>query len=102
MPDGFLQLPSDGSGKKLRSFDRGTPGHDQYVIPTSARNVSNTGLVTTWRTLGAAAVAQNLFAISNASGSTTLIAVRRLVAQIDHTAVLIAVMPQIKAFRISA
>ena len=55
MPDGFIQLPADGAGKKLRSSDRGTAGHDTYVIPTSSRNVSNTGLVTTWRTLGAAA-----------------------------------------------
>ena len=102
MPDGFIQLPVDSSGKKLRTADRGTAGHDQYVIPTSARNVSNTGLVTTWRTIGAAALTQNLFAISNASGSTTLVAVRRITAQLDHTAVLIAVMPQIKAFRITA
>ncbi len=102
MPDSFIQLPADGAGKKLRSSDRGAAGHDQYVIPTSARNVSNTGLVTTWRTIGAAALTQNLFAISNASGSTTLVAIRRLGAQLDHTAVLIAVMPQIKAFRVTA
>ncbi len=102
MPDSFIQMPADGAGKKLRSFDRGVPGHDQYVIPTSSRNISNTGLVTTWRTLGAAALTQNIFAISNASGSTTLVAVRRLGVQLDHTAVLIAVLPQIKAFRITA
>jgi len=58
--------------------------------------------VTTWRTIGAAALAQNLFAISNASGSTTLVAVRRITAQLDHTAILAAVMPQIKAHRITA
>ncbi len=101
MTDSFVGLPADGAGKQLRTRLRGTT-HDQYVIPTSTRNVSNTGLVTTWRTIGAAALTQNLFAISNASGSTTLIAVRRLVAQIDHTAILAAVMPQIKAVRITA
>jgi len=95
-------MPPDGAGKKLRSSDRGTAGHDTYVIPTSARNTTNTGLVTTWRTLGAAALTQNLFAISNASGSSILIAVRRLTAQIDHTVLLAAVMPQIKTFRITA
>ncbi len=102
MPDGFLQLPPDGLGKKLRSSDRGVAGHDQYVIPTSARNVTNTGLVTTWRTPGAAALTHNLFAISNANGSAVLVAVRRLVVQMDHTAILAASMPQVKTFRISA
>ncbi len=101
MPDGFLQLPVDGSGKKLRASDRGTPGFDQYVIPTTARNVTNTGVVTTFRTIGAAATAQNIFAISNAPGSSILVAVRRLTAQVDHTAILAAVMPQIKTFRIT-
>ncbi|MDQ3540478.1 MAG: hypothetical protein M3440_07295 [Chloroflexota bacterium] len=102
MPDITVQLPPNSTGQKLRFSDRGTAGADQYVIPTSARNVSNTGLVTTWRTIGAAALTQNLFAISNASGSTTLVAVRRVTAQLDHTAILAAVMPQIKAFRITA
>lgn len=102
MPDSSVILPTDGAGKALRTFNRAANLHDQYVIPTSARIVTNTGLVTTWRTIGAAATAQNLFAISNASGSTTLVAVRRLGVQLDHTAVLVAVMPQIKAFRITA
>ncbi len=102
MPDVIVALPPDSTGKGLRLFSRGGNAHDQYVVPTSGRNTTNTGLVTTWRTLGAAALTQNLFAISNASGSTTLIAVRRMTAQLDHTALLAAVMPQIKAFRITA
>ena len=36
MPDGFIQLPTDSTGKKLRTFDRGTAGHDQYVRLASA------------------------------------------------------------------
>ncbi len=102
MPKGFVQLPADSTGKKLRTEDRGTEGHDQIVVLAGGRNTTNTGLTTTWRTIGAAALTQNLFAISNASGSSTLIAVRRLGVQLDHTAILAAVMPQIKAFRITA
>jgi hypothetical protein len=55
----------------------------------------------TFRTLGAAATAQNLFVIRN-TGATRVVNVRRLVVQMDATAVLTAVMPIIKCCRISA
>lgn len=32
MADGFVQLPVDSSGKKLRTVDKGAAGHDQYVV----------------------------------------------------------------------
>jgi hypothetical protein len=51
-----------------------------------------------FRTLGAAAVAQNLFAIFNTTGAVA-VDVRRLVVQMDATAVLTAVMPIIKLCR---
>jgi hypothetical protein len=38
MPTSFVQLPPDNIGKKLRTYDKGTPGHDQYVIPTDERS----------------------------------------------------------------
>jgi hypothetical protein len=53
-----------------------------------------------FRTPGNAAVAQNLFVIRNTHASK-IVWVRRLVMQMDATAVLTAVMPLIKTCRIS-
>jgi hypothetical protein len=53
-----------------------------------------------FRTPGNAATAQNLFVIYNTS-STVVVDVRRLVMQMDATAVLTAVMPIIKTCRIT-
>lgn len=36
MADGFVQLPPDSTGKKLRTRDRGSVGHDQYVALAAA------------------------------------------------------------------
>ena len=55
----------------------------------------------TFRTLGAAATAQNLFTIMNGDASK-VIRVRRMVMQMDATAVLTAVMPLVKTCRIAA
>jgi len=55
----------------------------------------------TFRTLGTAAVAQNLFVIYNTTSAQTVL-VRRLVMQMDATAVLTAVMPIIKTCRIAS
>jgi hypothetical protein len=49
----------------------------------------------TFRTIGAAATTQNVFSIFN-SGSNRVVRVRRLVMQMDATAVLTAVMPIVK------
>jgi hypothetical protein len=54
----------------------------------------------TFRTVGTAAAAHNLFAIYNTS--TSVVRVRRMVMQMDATAVLTAVMPLIKTSRITA
>jgi hypothetical protein len=55
----------------------------------------------TFRTLGAAATTHNLFAIMN-TGSARIVSVRRLVMQMDATAVLTAVMPIIRTSRIAS
>jgi hypothetical protein len=55
----------------------------------------------TFRTLGTAAVAQNLFVIYNTTSAQTVL-VRRLVMQMDATAALTAVMPIIKTCRIAS
>jgi len=54
-----------------------------------------------FRTLGAAATAQNLFVIMNTHASK-IVEVRRLVMQMDATVVLTAVMPIIKTCRIAS
>ena len=54
-----------------------------------------------FRTLGAAATPQNLFTIENID-ATKLIYIRRLTVQLDATAVLVSVMPQVKVSRSAA
>ena len=55
----------------------------------------------TFRTVGAAATTQNLFSIFN-SGTNRVVRIRRLVMQMDATAVLTAVMPIAKTSRVTA
>lgn len=55
----------------------------------------------TFRIIGAAATTQNLFSIFN-GGANRIVRIRRLVMQMDATAVLTAVMPIIKTSRVTA
>jgi len=55
----------------------------------------------TFRTLGTAATPHNLMTIENID-ATTLVYIRRLTVQMDGTAVLVSVMPQVKASRATA
>jgi len=52
-----------------------------------------------FRIIGTAAVTQSFFSISNATGSSVVCTVRRLLVQMDATAVLTTFMPLIKASR---
>ena len=82
-----MQLPADGAGKKLRSFDRGTPGHDQYVIPVDGRTVTYRGRGATFRTPGRAGTAgQKIAALHNATGSTVLVNVNQISVGLAVTA----------------
>lgn len=54
-----------------------------------------------FRTLGTAATPQNLFTIENID-ATKLVTIRQLIVQLDATAVLVSVMPQIKTSRATA
>lgn len=56
---------------------------------------------TSFRTLGSAATPHNLLTIENID-ATTLVKIRRITVQLDATAVLTAVMPQIKTSRATA
>jgi hypothetical protein len=61
-----------------------------------------TGMVTTFRTLGAAgalAPPQCLFTLENLAGSSVTVIVRRLVLQLDCTAAYVNIMPQLKLSR---
>ncbi len=97
MPDSFIQLPSDGAGKKLRSFDRGTPGHDQYVIPVDPRIVTFEGRGASFRMPGrAGTTGQKIAALHNATGSTVLVNVNRIMVDLAMTAAkAVTVLPPI-------
>ncbi|MBA2525764.1 MAG: hypothetical protein H0V18_08280 [Pyrinomonadaceae bacterium] len=87
MADGFIALPVDSSGKKLRTSDRGAAGHDQYVVPTDLRSVSYKGRVATFRTPGrAGTVGQKIFSIHNATGSTVLVDLHKVTVDLAVTA----------------
>jgi hypothetical protein len=58
------------------------------------------GTTATFRTVGSAGTPQNLFTIENVGG--TPVRIRRLVTQLDATAVLTAVMPLVKTSRATA
>jgi len=103
MADGFVQLPADSTGKKLRTRDRGTAGHDQYVVPTDLRLVTYHGRVSTFKTPGRAAVSQKIFALHNATGSAVLVDVKRLRVDVLQTAVkaVTIVVPVIRVYRVT-
>ena len=54
-----------------------------------------------FRTLGSAATPHNLFTIENID-ATKLVTIRRITVQLDATAVLVSVMPQVKLSRATA
>jgi len=103
MAAGFVQLPTDSTGKKLRTNDRGTPGHDQYVIPTDERLISYHGRASTFKTPGRAAVSQKILSIHNATGSTILVDVKRIRIDVLQTAVkaVTIAVPVIRAYRVT-
>ena len=105
MPDGFLQLPADGVGKKLRAFDRGTPGLDQYVIPVDPRVVTFMGRSATFRIPGrAGTTGQKIAALHNATGSTVIVNLNRIMVDTVATVVkAVTVLPPIiRVHRFSA
>lgn len=89
MAESFHQLPADGSGKSIRTYKRGaatSDPHDQYVVPTVDRIVSAMCSVATFRLTGAASSPTNLFTLENTTGSTVLVALRRLAVLSQFTA----------------
>lgn len=82
-PVGYVQLPADSTGKKLRTYDKGPAGHDQYVVPTSDRTVAGLYYVHTGaHVVQAAADASTGLAgrwwLLNPVGSSVLMALERV------------------------
>ncbi len=103
MADGFIQLPADSTGKKLRTRDRGAVGHDQYVVPTDNRLVSYKGRAATFKTPGRAAVSQKILSIHNATGSAVLVDVTKVRVDLLSTVVklITVVQPVIRLYRVT-
>jgi hypothetical protein len=74
----------------------------QRVSPILERLTLFDGLVAGFRTLGTAAVPQNLFSIENGASSTVLVAVKRLAIEMDATAALLTVAPEFVVTRPTA
>jgi hypothetical protein len=72
MPDGFVQLPPDSTGKKLRTRDRGVAGHDQVV------DIAAWPTYTFWTGFAISAVNKIYIDIFNAAGSGKIIAIPKL------------------------
>lgn len=103
MADGFIQLPADSTGKKLRTRDRGAVGHDQYVVPTDNRLVSFRGRAATFKTPGRAAVSQKILTLHNASGSTVLVDVNKVRIDLLQTVAkaVTVIVPVMRLYRIT-
>jgi hypothetical protein len=102
MPESFVQVPTDGTGKRLRTRERTVSAQtvqEQYVITQSERVVSSRIAVSSFRTLGNAATTQTLFTLENGAGSGVIVGVRRLAVYMDTTAALTAVVPSLRSHR---
>lgn len=96
MADGFVQLPPDSTGKKLRTRDRGTAGHDQYVAVSAAE---------TWVALAdtvASANGKQHISIFNATGSGKLVKLRKLFAINLQTAAVTGIVQRFDIKRTTA
>lgn len=102
MAAGFIQLPADGLGKKLRTNDRGATGHDQYVIATDERVLSYRGRANSFATLAiAGTVGHNLMSIHNAAGSAVLVDVQKVWVDLMSTASRVVEQAKIRLHRIT-
>jgi len=96
MPDGFIQLPPDGTGKKLRTRDRGASGHDQYVTIAGGES---------WCAYAdAVAFAQNKqhLTLFNASGSGRVLRVKKLFAYNLQTVAVTGVVVRFDVKKVTA
>jgi len=93
------------SGVEVWGYRRGTASTDswtQYVVPTTDRIVSYRGRAHSFRMLGIAGTAgQRLATIHNATGSTILVDVEKIVVDVYQTAARVVAPPVIRVHRIT-
>ncbi len=104
MPDFDATITSGVEAKGYREGATTADPWTQYVIPVEDRIVSFSGRTTTFVTPGRAAVAQKVFAIHNATGSTVLVSVDRLTIDLLTTVAKAATVlpPLIRVHRFTA
>jgi hypothetical protein len=92
MPDSFVGVPPDSTGKKLRTRQRVIGANtvdEQYMIPVSDRVTTYGGRAATFQIPGRAGTAgQSLMQISNATGSGVIVAVERFAVDVLQTAIM--------------
>lgn len=105
---GVTDQASGAGVADVRARERTVGGNvvdEQYVIPVreyvDGYVRSYAGMWSSFRTVGLASANHNLFTIFNKTGSTKLLAVRRLTIQIEDTGVLLTVAPTVQASRIT-
>lgn len=103
-PVGVTDQASGAGVAEVRTRERTVGGNtvaEQYVILQEERVRSFEGYATSFRTPGRAATTQNIFSIYNTTGSSVLVAVKRLSIQMDATAALAAVAKTVFTSRIT-
>ncbi len=88
MPESFIGLPPDSTGKKTRTRQRVVGANtveEQYVITGSDRVATAKIMVSTFRIPGLAATPHNLFTLENLAASTVLVGIRRCTIQMVAT-----------------
>lgn len=108
-PVGVTDQASGAGVADVRTRERSVGGStqaEQYVIPlqefVDGYVLSYRGMVAAFRTLGLASANHNIFTLFNKTGSTKLVAVRRMTLQTDDTVASLALAPVVKTFRITA
>lgn len=91
MPESFIGLPADSTGKKVHTRQRvigANTVEEQWFLPGSERVSTAKIAVSTFRTPGLAVTPHNLFTLENlaANPATFLVGVRRLTIQMVATA----------------
>ncbi len=90
MPDDFLRLPADGTGKRMRSYRGGVTEdnhHTQYMVPTVDRITSGAYACASFRMAGVASNPINLCTIEVAASAIKSVMLRRLAVDVDVSAV---------------
>jgi hypothetical protein len=96
----FVQLPADGTGKKVGTWDPGDgTGHLQKLWPISPQKISWAGYIASFRTPGRGATTQNLLAVHNATGSAVLADVSELIVEAERETAFTTTPPLIKISR---